>query len=341
MTTAVVGDELARIRTIKPEFWSSPGHRGLDPWARLLFVAMWNWADDYGRGTASPKELAGFAFPEDEEISSADVRRMLGEIRRAFDVEFYEVGGRPYFWIPSWDKHQKIDKRSNAKYPAPEDGVPWNPDPTSPVETAPELRKQHLSEKPAEVSVDPAGPSAESAGSSALEIGTGEIGNRNRGNRSTSVLPVGQLTDRNAHTREAPPAQPEDHFVARSVIATIPRYRTAPGWVRKRLAPLIGASLDAGFGPDAIKHYAEMTAAEGRFLDLQHIPEARDALRRLGRDVALSAACQQCGGTPTRCPCVTAALNSGDRPWSDEDQAALEAALARLDPTPDELALEA
>jgi hypothetical protein len=54
---------------------------------------------------------------------------MLGGIRRAFGVEFYEVGGRPYFFVPTWEKHQKIDKRSGAKHPAPEEGTPYNPDP--------------------------------------------------------------------------------------------------------------------------------------------------------------------------------------------------------------------
>ncbi|WP_189062251.1 hypothetical protein, partial [Longimycelium tulufanense] len=119
---------MARIRTVKPEFWSSPATEGMSPWARLLFIAMWNWADDHGRGSANPGELAGFAFPNDD-LSSADIRRMLGEIRRGFGVKFYKVGGRPFYAIPTWAKHQKIDKRSGAKYPTPEDGDEWDPDP--------------------------------------------------------------------------------------------------------------------------------------------------------------------------------------------------------------------
>lgn len=120
---------MPRIRAMKPELWSSPGMKGLDPYARLLFMAMWNWADDAGRGSANPGELLGFAFPYDEDLTAKDIRRMLGGIRRAFGVDFYEVGGRQYFSIPSWEKHQKIDKRSGPKHPAPEEGVPYNPDP--------------------------------------------------------------------------------------------------------------------------------------------------------------------------------------------------------------------
>ena len=40
---------MPRIRTIKPEFWDSPGTASASLRIRLLFIAMWNWADDHGR----------------------------------------------------------------------------------------------------------------------------------------------------------------------------------------------------------------------------------------------------------------------------------------------------
>jgi len=112
---------MARIRSIKPEFWSSPGIETVAPHARLLYIAMWNWADDSGVGVANPRELLGFAFPLEEEINVADLRRMLEEIRRVFGVNFYTVAGRQYYSIPSWEKHQKFDRRSKGKYPGPEE----------------------------------------------------------------------------------------------------------------------------------------------------------------------------------------------------------------------------
>ncbi|MCW0996205.1 hypothetical protein, partial [Streptococcus anginosus] len=81
---------MPRIRSIKPEFWSSPSITSMGPWARLLYIAMWNWADDAGRGTYNPRELLGFAFPNDEEISVAEFRRIVAEIRRACAVDFYD-----------------------------------------------------------------------------------------------------------------------------------------------------------------------------------------------------------------------------------------------------------
>ncbi|NKW00443.1 hypothetical protein GS922_03290 [Rhodococcus hoagii] len=115
---------MPRIRAIKPEFWSSP-QLPSDPWSRLLYIAMWNWADDNGIGTAGVREMLGFAFPNDDHIGPADIRRMYGGIRRDFGVMFYTVGGRPYYSIPSWREHQKFDNRAKGRNPGPELAETW------------------------------------------------------------------------------------------------------------------------------------------------------------------------------------------------------------------------
>lgn len=117
---------MARIRTIKPEFWDSPSTAKASPWARLLFIALWNWADDHGRGTANLKELEGFAFPNDDEFTDSSgntvhFRELVAEVSACFGVVFYKVGNRPYFEIPSWDSHQRNERRSKAsKHPSPQ-----------------------------------------------------------------------------------------------------------------------------------------------------------------------------------------------------------------------------
>lgn len=174
---------MPRIRTIKPELWSSPGIGELEFGTRLLFIALWNWADDYGRGTANLRELAGFAFPHDDNIGSADIRRMLGGIHRVFGVEFYTVGGRPYYAIPSWDQHQKIDKRSQPRQPAPEDGEHFNPE----QEWSSELGKQKSSTDPTEPSTNPIESSPSPRRTPGA--GTGEQGNRGTGEGSPTGNP--------------------------------------------------------------------------------------------------------------------------------------------------------
>ena len=117
---------MARIRSIKPEFWDSPSTAKASPWARLLFIAMWNWADDYGRGTANLKELEGFAFPHDDEFTDSSgntvhFRSLVAEVSECFGVVFYSVSGRLFYEIPTWDEHQRNERRSKqSKHPGPE-----------------------------------------------------------------------------------------------------------------------------------------------------------------------------------------------------------------------------
>lgn len=112
---------MARIRTIKPEFWDSPDTARASMTARLFFIAMWNWADDWGVGLAAPKPLIGFAFPNDDEITTADFPTLAKEVAECFDVVFYRVLGRAYYSIPSWDKHQRTERKAKRLNPSPDE----------------------------------------------------------------------------------------------------------------------------------------------------------------------------------------------------------------------------
>jgi hypothetical protein len=149
---------MARIRTIKPEFWDSPDTARASLRARLLYIAMWNLADDYGVGDGNFKRIIGFAFPNDE-IGVAEIPRLVSEVSRTFSVMFFEHEGRPYYWIPSWETHQRTEKRAKQRVPFPEDPKTLD----SSGETA------------------GVGKSATSVGTSAA--GTGEQGNRGTGER--------------------------------------------------------------------------------------------------------------------------------------------------------------
>ena len=117
---------MARIRSIKPEFWDSPSTARASAVARLAYIAMWNWADDHGRGTANHKELEGFAFPNDDRFTDSSgntvhFRSLVAEVSECFGVTFYTVDGRPYFEIPTWDQHQRNERRAKqSKYPSPQ-----------------------------------------------------------------------------------------------------------------------------------------------------------------------------------------------------------------------------
>ncbi len=110
-----------RIRTMKPEFFTSPSTAKASFKARILFAAMWCWADDYGVGETNLNGLLGFAFPEDDQITREEIQSLCKEIATAYEVVFYEVRGRRFFAIPSWDEHQKTQRRASRRNPTPDD----------------------------------------------------------------------------------------------------------------------------------------------------------------------------------------------------------------------------
>lgn len=109
---------MARIRTIKPEFWTHEKTTACSRDARLLFIGLWNFADDSGRAHDSSREFKMRILPGDEDITSAHVEAWLVELASARLIQRYEVDGRRYIQIVGWD-HQKIQHPSESKIPSP------------------------------------------------------------------------------------------------------------------------------------------------------------------------------------------------------------------------------
>lgn len=109
---------MARIRTIKPDFWGSGDIKPLSRDARLLFVGLISMADDEGRFLGALNAINGFVYPNDD-LPTAKVRRWLGELVDGGIVHLYECDGVTYGCLPSWHKHQAINRPSESKYPAP------------------------------------------------------------------------------------------------------------------------------------------------------------------------------------------------------------------------------
>jgi hypothetical protein len=117
---------MARIRSIKPETWHSADFCSLSRNARLLYIALWNFADDAGRGDARPIQVKIEVFPADDDVDLDTVQQWLLELHYS-DVGFtlYESDDKPYYHIPekSW-KHQKIDRSQPPKFPEPTSTFP-------------------------------------------------------------------------------------------------------------------------------------------------------------------------------------------------------------------------
>ena len=102
---------MARIRTIKPEFFTSAQVMECSPIARLMFIGLWNFCDDGGRMPCSVKRIKAQIFPSDD-IDSSNVRRMLDELSSNGLVEFYTIDAIEYLQVTGWARHQRIDKPS-------------------------------------------------------------------------------------------------------------------------------------------------------------------------------------------------------------------------------------
>jgi hypothetical protein len=115
---------MARIRSIKPEFWTSEQVMECSLSARLLFIGLWNFADDLGRMSMSAKSIKAQIFPSDE-ITSETILGMIQDLSNNGLLLLYTVEGKDYLQITGW-QHQRIDKPQPGKHPAPVNGYSKN-----------------------------------------------------------------------------------------------------------------------------------------------------------------------------------------------------------------------
>lgn len=108
---------MARIRSIKPEFWTSAQILECSTNARLLFVGLWNFCDDLGRHPLIARQVKAEVFPADD-MTERIITAMLDELIQNNLIVQYEHENKRYFYVSGW-KHQRIDKPQPAKYPDP------------------------------------------------------------------------------------------------------------------------------------------------------------------------------------------------------------------------------
>lgn len=114
---------MARIRSIKPEFWDDRKlAKRTSRDARLLYIALWNLADEHGRVNGDPQWIKGQVFPYEDDLDAIAVEKLLAELE-AEDigaVVAYEADGDPYLYLPKLAKHQRLEPEKVAsRLPAP------------------------------------------------------------------------------------------------------------------------------------------------------------------------------------------------------------------------------
>jgi 5-methylcytosine-specific restriction endonuclease McrA len=115
---------VARIRTVKPEFWEDETIGTLSRDARLLFIATFNMADDEGLLRWTVAYIKAQAFLYDEDMSAAGVAELMNELVTAGLIYPYRAGKaqQQLAMIVNFHRHQKVNRPQPSKLPPPA----WN-----------------------------------------------------------------------------------------------------------------------------------------------------------------------------------------------------------------------
>ena len=257
---------MARIRTVKPEFFQHEEIGALPFAARLLAIGLMQIADGHGRLRWVPKQIEAHVFPWDD----IDLEPLAVGLESVGILVRYEVDGRSFGAFPNFRKHQRITGKEAAipsKYPHHDDA------------TTDEVNTQ---ERPGETPRHAPGKHLD-----AQEQGTGNR-EQGTGNRSDAEAP---------HTPPSPRPKPAAKKPKRR--RKIERYAPSPSpevlsvyghWHGKHPKAddrpdidqdtLIQALLDGGYSVEDLSHV----------IDVTHVSDWHIREKKLGLDFCLRAA---------------------------------------------------
>lgn len=110
---------MARIRTIKPEFFTSQTIDALSLAEQRTFIGLWTYADDFGKGVDDPRLIKAAIWPLRERHTAKKVDADMAALEAAGLIQRYEFSGRRYFQILGWAEHQRVNRPSSSRIPPP------------------------------------------------------------------------------------------------------------------------------------------------------------------------------------------------------------------------------
>ena len=188
---------MARIRTVKPEFFQHEELGALPFAARLLAIGLMQLADGHGRLRWIPKQIEAHVFPWDD----VDLEVLAVGLESAGILLRYQVGVRGFACFPNFRKHQRITGKElelASKHPSPDDASAGE--------------------------VNPRGNSGETPGCfpgkhlDAQEQGTGEqgTGEQGTGNKEQETIVASEAATMVADAPSLSPAQEVwEHYLSR------------------------------------------------------------------------------------------------------------------------------
>lgn len=100
---------MARIRSIKPAFWDDLKVGRLIRDVRLLYIGMWNFADDMGVLVGDLYWLKSKVFPYDQ-IQMQQFEKWVSDLEKTGFIYLFSHRGEKFIYLPTFSRHQKIDK---------------------------------------------------------------------------------------------------------------------------------------------------------------------------------------------------------------------------------------
>ena len=106
---------MARIRTIKPEFWQNEDLAGIPEVARLVAIGLLNLSDDEGFFKAHPALIKSALFPLTE--PSVSIHECLIHLSKIGYIEVrLGTDGKEYGFVKNFKTHQRVNRPTPSKY---------------------------------------------------------------------------------------------------------------------------------------------------------------------------------------------------------------------------------
>jgi hypothetical protein len=104
---------------IKPSFWEDEKLAIVSRDARLTYIAMWNFSDDYGVIKGHYNWLKNTIYPYECEITIELFSTWMKELEELKRIVPFKVSGERYYFMPKFIEHQVINRPSNQRNAIP------------------------------------------------------------------------------------------------------------------------------------------------------------------------------------------------------------------------------
>lgn len=105
---------MARIRTIKPEFWDDLKLSKITRDSRLLYIGLWNFSDDLGVIIGDSLWIKSKVFPFDQ-IQMQQFEKWIEELVKNGFISQFSHKGEDFYYLPNLTRHQVINRPNYDK----------------------------------------------------------------------------------------------------------------------------------------------------------------------------------------------------------------------------------